>query len=113
VDDETNRAHARQVGRTWVRRPALPPGTVETTCDVCGGAVHLDPQSQSIREALISDGRPVAVVCLFCMPADQQGLTRLTNGLRRLRHDPREAARIDQIAAEVDAGPSAEHGTNT
>jgi len=47
------------------------------------------------------------------MPADQQGLTRLTNGLRRLRHDPREAARIDQIAAEVDAGPSAEHGTNT
>ncbi len=113
VDDEKNRKHGRQVGRDWVAWPDLPPGTVEMACDPCGGAVHLNPESQGIREALIGDGRPVAVVCLFCIPAEQDGLTGLANGLRRLRDDQREAARISQIAAEVDAEASAERGTNS
>jgi hypothetical protein len=65
------------------------------------------------RDMLLSGGRPVTMVCIFCQPADDDALARLTSSLRRLRNDPREAARIDQIAAEIDAATRAERGTHT
>ena len=66
VDNEKNREHARRLGQEWITWPTPPPGSVQMKCENCAGAVQVDAESQTIRQALINDGVVSAVVCILC-----------------------------------------------
>jgi hypothetical protein len=94
ADDETNRAHAARLGADPITCPPAP-RSVPGRCDMCGGAIWLDPGTRDIRRILTADRNPPTIMCLLCAfhptappPAPGQpklGLERIKAALTRLR----------------------------